>query len=149
MKYEKEIICLRMGRGEKRGAKCGREGKICKNVKKNLNSKQMWFGGGADHPFPFPKKKFWNASVGGRDRRGDHGERRLWNIRRRGKVVLRLAVGFQLTTWYYVLVLRSVPKFTANLYCTCLSIDLRFFHQKMQYRFAVNFGTLSIRYSIW
>ena len=51
--------------------------------------------------------------------------------------------------------LLSVPKFTENLYCICLSIDLRYILvvcvvlvslellKQMQYRFAVNFGTLS------
>ena len=38
---------------------------------------------------------------------------------------------------------RSVPKFTANLYCICLSLDLWYILKQMQYRFAVNFGTLS------
>ena len=39
----------------------------------------------------------------------------------------------------------SVPKFNANLHCICFSIDLRYLKQ-MQYRFAVNFGRLSISY---
>ena len=38
--------------------------------------------------------------------------------------------------------LLSVPKFTENLYCICLSIPQSIFKQ-MQYRFAVNFGTFS------
>ena len=38
----------------------------------------------------------------------------------------------------------SVLKCTANLYCNCLSIDLSGILKQIQYRFAVNFGTLSI-----
>ena len=39
------------------------------------------------------------------------------------------------------------PKFTANMYCICLSIPqiyTIYINMQMQYRFAVNFGTLSI-----
>ena len=39
-------------------------------------------------------------------------------------------------------VILSVPKFTANLYCICFSKICGILKQ-MQYRFAVNFGTLS------
>ena len=39
------------------------------------------------------------------------------------------------------IVLLSVPKFTANLYCICLSIQSIL--KQMQYRFAVNYGTIS------
>ena len=37
-----------------------------------------------------------------------------------------------------IVILLSVPKFTVNLYCICISIP-----QEMQYRFAVKFWTLS------
>ena len=40
----------------------------------------------------------------------------------------------------------SVPKFTANLYCICLSITKSILKQ-VQYRFAVNFGTLCTIFS--
>ena len=41
---------------------------------------------------------------------------------------------------FYIL---NVPKFTATLYCICLSIPKSILKQ-MEYRFAVTFGTLSI-----
>ena len=39
--------------------------------------------------------------------------------------------------------LLSVPKFTANLYCICFKVFRKSILKQMQYRFAVNVGTLS------